>query len=215
MVMASHTALRSTPMLKTPPVKTEIAEMEPFIGLSMAQISVVRTAAQAEAAMTVLCSAKWVGFDTESKPTFRKGEQSSGPHVLQFATLEQAFIFQSAHDETLPVIVRLLEERELVKIGFGLSGDLRQISSRFGLRPGGIVDLGGAFRKLGYRNTVGAKTAVAILFERRMFKSKTVTTSNWAATELTERQLSYAANDAYAAIRCHHAMLAGNTEPAL
>jgi ribonuclease D len=169
---------------------------------------VVVTASQAELAMAVLCDAGTVGFDTESKPTFRKGQKSTGPHVLQFSTVKQAFIFQSAHTATLPVILRLLESPELVKIGFGLDGDLRQIAARFGVRPAAIVDLGRTFRKLGYHNAVGAKAAVAILFERRLLKSKSVTTSNWAAGELSETQLCYAANDAYAAIRCHFALQA-------
>jgi ribonuclease D len=196
------------PTPKTPPAKTAIAELEPFVGLAMDRISVVATAAQAELALAVLCEAQIVGFDTESKPTFHKGQSSGGPHVLQFSTLDHAYIFLSAHAETHPVILRLLTSPELVKIGFGLDGDLRQISGRFGIRPAAIVDLGRTFRKLGYRNSVGAKAAVAILFDRRLLKSKTVTTSNWAARELTERQLCYAANDAYAAIRSYHALQA-------
>ena len=194
------------PTHKTPPAKTTIAALEPFAGLALEQISVVATAAEAELAMEVLCGAGTIGFDTESKPTFHKGQQSGGPHVLQFATLDQAYIFQSVHVATHPVIIQLLEARELVKIGFGLSGDLHQISNRFGIRPAAIVDLGRTFRNLGYRNTVGAKSAIAILFQRRLLKSKSVTTSNWAAPVLSERQLCYAANDAYAAIRCHHAL---------
>jgi ribonuclease D len=182
--------------------------MEPFAGLAMDRISVVVTAPQAEHAMALLCAAGVVGFDTESKPTFRKGEKSAGPHVLQFATMEQAFIFRASHTATHPVIMRLLAAPELTKIGFGLDGDLRQISARFGIRPAAIVDLGRSFRKLGYRNPVGARSAVAILFGRRLLKSKSVTTSNWAAGALSENQLCYAANDAYAAIRCHHALQA-------
>jgi ribonuclease D len=59
---------------------------------------------------------------------------------------------------------------------------------------------------MGYRNAVGAKSAVAMFFNRKLIKSKAVTTSNWAARDLTERQLLYAANDAYAALRIHHAL---------
>ena len=53
---------------------------------------------------------------------------------------------------------------------------------------------------------MGAKSAVALLFNRKFLKSKSVTTSNWALTELTDRQLLYAANDAYAAIKVFHAL---------
>ena len=147
-----------------------------------------------------------VGFDTESKPTFHKGQVSEGPHVLQFATTEKAFIFQSHCVESHPAIMELLRSTALMKIGFGLGGDLHQISNRFGIRPGSIVDLDRSFKQLGYRNAVGAKSAVAMLFNRRFLKSKSVTTSNWAMKELTERQLLYAANDAYAALKVFHAL---------
>ena len=163
---------------------------------------------QAGLAMEELMCAGTVGFDTESKPTFHKGQKSEGPHVLQFATLEKAYIFQSAFVGSHPVIIELLKSSELIKIGFGLGGDLHQISNRFGIHPAAIVDLDRSFKKLGYRNAVGAKSAVAMFFKRRLLKSKSVTTSNWAVRELSERQLLYAANDAYAAILVYHALQA-------
>ncbi|MCX6878981.1 MAG: 3'-5' exonuclease domain-containing protein 2 [Verrucomicrobia bacterium] len=191
---------------KTSPCKTAIAAMEPFAGLGLECVCVVTTEQQAKLARQELMRVGTVGFDTESKPTFHKGEQSKGPHVLQFATMEQAFIFQSHFVETHPVIIELLKSTELSKIGFGLGGDLRQISNRFGIRPAAIVDLDRAFKKLGYRNSVGAKSAIAMLFNRKLSKSKSVTTSNWAERKLSERQLLYAANDAYAALRIFHAL---------
>lgn len=191
---------------KTTPHKTDIAELEPFEGLGMESIYVVSEARQAEIALAELMVAGLVGFDTESKPTFHKGQVSEGPHVLQFATIEKAYIFQAHCVESHPAIMELLRSTELTKIGFGLGGDLHQISQRFGIKPGSIVDLDRSFKQLGYRNAVGAKSAVAMLFNRRFLKSKSVTTSNWALRELTERQLLYAANDAYAALKVFHAL---------
>lgn len=191
---------------KTPPHKDMIAEMELFDGLEMEQVFVVTNQRQAGLALDELMSAGVVGFDTESKPTFRKGEISEGPHVLQFATMEKAFVFQSHLIESHPMIIDVLKSPALTKIGFGLGGDLHQISQRFGIRPAAIVDLDRTFRKLGYRNSIGAKTAVAMLFQRKLIKSKSITTSNWALQELSDRQLLYAANDAYAAIRIFHAL---------
>lgn len=191
---------------RTLPHKDEIAEMELFAGLDMEQVFVVTNRRQAHLALDELMSAGNVGFDTESKPTFRKGERSEGPHVLQFATTEKAFIFQAHVVESHSAIIDALKSAELTKIGFGLGGDLRQISDRFGIRPESIVDLDRSFRQLGYRNSIGARSAVALFFNRKLLKSKSVTTSNWAARELTERQLLYAANDAYAAIRIFHAL---------
>lgn len=194
------------PPHKITPHKTDIAELEPFDGLGIESVFVVTEARQADIALEELMRAGRVGFDTESKPTFHKGQVSEGPHVLQFATTEKAFIFQSHCVESHLAIMELLRSSELTKIGFGLGGDLHQISNRFGIRPDSIVDLDRSFRLLGYRNAVGAKSAVAMLFNRRFLKSKSVTTSNWAMKELTERQLLYAANDAYAALKVYHAL---------
>lgn len=193
-----------------PPNKDEIARMEPFEGLGMDQITVVTTRPQAESALEDLMASSEVGFDTESKPTFRKGEVSQGPHVLQFSTTERAYIFRSHIRECQKVVYQALQSRELIKIGFGLQGDLQQISQRFGIKPLSMVDLDRAFNRLGFQRSLGAKSAVAMLFQRKLRKSKSVTISNWAARDLTPKQLLYAANDAYAAIRIHHAMQAAD-----
>jgi ribonuclease D len=198
---------------KTTPHKDEIAAMELFEGLGMEQVFLVTNERQAGLALDELMAARSVGFDTESKPTFFKGQKSEGPHVLQFATLEKAYIFQSHFVESHPVIIEALKSPDLTKIGFGLGGDLHQISNRFGIRPASIIDLDRSFKQLGYRNAVGAKSAIAMFFQRKLLKSKSVTTSNWAAHELTERQLLYAANDAYAAIRIYHALREEKSEP--
>ena len=189
-----------------PPLKTEISAMEPFQGLTLDSVMVISDEDEAVHARDVLFRAEVVGFDTESKPTFRKGQQSTGPHVFQFSTLERAFIFRPHLSNSTDTILELLMSARLTKVGFDLKGDLSQIKRRFGVQPDAVVDLGRSFRQLGYRNTIGATTAVAMLFGRRLHKSKSITTSNWAVNELSERQLLYAANDAYAAIRVFHAL---------
>lgn len=197
------------PPHKTVPPKADIAAMEPFDGLDITQVFVVTNLRQANQAVEELLATGTVGFDTESKPTFKKGCDSGGPHVFQFATLDKAFIFHTHVGESRPAIIELLRSAPLSKIGFDLRGDLKHIANTFDIQPASLVDLGKTFRKLGYRNTVGAKSAIAMLFNRRLLKSKSVTTSNWAAKQLTERQLLYAANDAYAAIRVFHALESG------
>jgi ribonuclease D len=190
----------------TPPLKAEIDAMEPFQGLALESVMIISDENEALHARDELLRSGVVGFDTESKPTFRKGQKSTGPHVFQFATLERAFIFRPLHSASVEIIIELLMAAQLTKVGFDLKGDLSQISRRFGVQPGAVVDLGRSFRQLGYRNTIGATAAVAMLFGRRLKKSKSITTSNWAADQLSEKQLLYAANDAYAAIRVFHAL---------
>lgn len=183
-----------------PPNKLDIAAMEPFSGLPLERVFVVTDERQAALAVEELMEVGTVGFDTESKPVFFKGQKSEGPHVIQFSTTEKAFIFQSHVEETNPAVIGLLKSPQLMKIGFGLKGDLQQISSRYGIRAEATVELDRSFRQLGYRDPVGAKSAIAILFNRKLQKSKSVTTSNWAAQQLSTAQLLYAANDAYAAL---------------
>lgn len=190
------------------PDKTLIAAMPPFPLLPLAAISLVQTPAQIEAAMAALKAAACVGFDTESKPTFHKGQTSNGPHLVQFATADQAWLFQTRVAGVQAAIAELLHDAALAKIGFGLANDTSQLAHKFGIHPQSLVDLDRNFRQLGYRNSVGAKGAIAILFGQRFIKSKRISTSNWALAQLSEQQMIYAANDAYAAIRVHEALRA-------
>jgi ribonuclease D len=188
------------------PEREDIALLPPFEGLDLKDIRVVATAQDAAEARAALLASGVVGFDTESKPTFVRNEVSGGPHLLQFATRDQAWLFQLHRSEFHPALAALLEAPSLTKAGFGLATDLSLIRQRFGIEPRGILDLDGEFRRRGYRRSVGVKTAVALVFERRFVKSRKATTSNWASRQLSDAQLRYAANDAYAALRVFDAL---------
>ncbi len=181
-------------------------QMEPFSGLSIDDIHLVQNAKQAADALKIIRNAETVGFDTEAKPTFRKGEKSTGPHLFQFATRDKAYLFQTRHKEVLPTILDILTDPNIHKVGFGLRGDRSQIANKFGIQPNSMDDLDHEFKKLGYRNSLGVKSAIGLLTEKRFTKSKSATTSNWAAAKLSNRQLIYAANDAYAALCVHEAL---------
>lgn len=188
------------------PDKAQIAALEPFERLPLARIALVATAAQAQPALAELAGAHVLGFDTESKPTFTKGEVSDGPHTVQLATLDKAWVFQLHEPDCRALLARFLATHPSKKVGFGLGDDLRRIRSKLGVDALGVVDLNHLFRAAGYRKDIGVKTAVAILFERRFLKSGKASTSNWAARMLGESQLMYAANDAWAAVRVFDAM---------
>ena len=188
------------------PDREQLLLLEPFEGLDLPDIHVVATPRDAEDAVAALQAARIVGFDTESKPTFAKNEVSSGPHLVQFATLHEAWLFQSHRSELLPTLAMLLGTDTVTKVGFGLSSDLSLIRARFGVEPRAVLDIDDEFRRRGYRQSIGVKMAVALVFDRRFVKSRKATTSNWANKQLTDAQLCYAANDAHAAIRVHDAM---------
>ena len=188
------------------PDKDAIALLPPFERLGLDRITLVNTGAQASQAYDELVAETAWGFDTESKPTFKVGEQSDGPHILQLSTTERAWVFQLHEPECRAVAAELLALGGIAKAGFGLGDDRKRIIHKLGVEPAGILELNAVFRDRGYRKDMGVKGAVAVLFNRRFIKSKKAATSNWANVRLTEPQLVYAANDAYAAIRVFEAL---------
>lgn len=190
----------------TTPSKEHIALLEPFDRLGMAHIELVATASEAERVLALLSAAPVLGFDTESKPTFARNEVSGGPHVVQFSTAQRAFVFQLHDAQCSEQVGRLLATASVVKVGFGLGDDRRRIVSKLGVEPRSVLDLNGIFWRRGYRKDMGVKAAVAVMFNRRFVKSRKASTSNWALPRLSEAQLVYAANDAYAALRVFDAL---------
>ncbi|MEY4122363.1 MAG: Ribonuclease [Pseudomonadota bacterium] len=199
--------------MNTPPVthretpdKEAIALLPPFERLGLDRITLVNTGKQAQRAHDALIAARAWGFDTESKPTFKVGERSDGPHVLQLSTHERAWVFQLHDPECRAVAADLLSRQGMAKAGFGLGDDRKRIIEKLGVEPAEILELNTVFRAQGYRKDMGVKGAVAVLFNQRFQKSKKAATSNWASERLSESQLVYAANDAYAAYRVWDAL---------
>jgi ribonuclease D len=188
------------------PDKDAIALLPPFERLDLDRITLVCTGVQAHHAFDQLVQARAWGFDTESKPTFKVGEQSEGPHILQLSTSAHAWVFQLHDPDCCAVAAQLLALGGVAKVGFGLGDDRKRIIHKLGIEPLGIVELNTVFHQRGYRKDMGVKGAVAVLFNQRFIKSKKAATSNWANARLSEAQLVYAANDAYGAIRVWQAL---------
>lgn len=191
---------------QTTPDKDAIALLPPFERLGLDRITLVSTGAQAREALARLTDAPAWGFDTESKPTFQVGEVSEGPHVLQLATPERAWVFQLYDPACSAIVGELMHLPGITKAGFGLGDDRKRIVQKLRVEPAGVLELNTIFRERGYRKDMGVKGAVAVLFKQHFIKSKKAATSNWANARLTEAQLIYAANDAYAAIRVFDAL---------
>ena len=189
------------------------AELPDYAGIALADIVLVTSARIAAEAFTALTAATVIGFDTESKPTFAKGEVSTGPHLIQLATETRAYLFPLAQWPSAYELKAILESERLLKVGFGLGNDRSALKSRLDIDLANVLDLGEVLRGQGHRGTVGAKVAVAHFFGERLHKSKRVGTSNWAAPRLVERQLLYAANDAHVALRVYRAWLQSRDAP--
>lgn len=188
------------------PSKEEIALLEPFDRLGLDRIVLVNTARQAREACAELADTAVWGFDTESKPTFFKDQLSDGPHIVQLSNLERAWVFQLHDPACREQAAALLADARHTKAGFGLGDDTKRIVSKLAVEPAAVLELNTVFRQRGYRKDMGVKGAVAVLFNRRFLKSKKAATSNWANPQLSESQLVYAANDAYAAARVFDAL---------
>jgi ribonuclease D len=201
-----HTDFQDRDDHRAIPDKDAIALLPPFERLGLDRIELVSTGPQAREAQVRLAEAPAWGFDTESKPTFRVGELSDGPHILQLSTRERAWVFQLHDPFCREVAAELLALNGIDKAGFGLGDDKKRILHKLGVAPAGVLELNTVFRERGYRKEMGVKGAVAVLFNQRFIKSKKAATSNWANLQLTEAQLVYAANDAYAAIRVYEAL---------
>ena len=183
------------------------ADLPDYAGLALDHIVLVNTAALAAEALATLMTADAIGFDSESKPTFLKGEVSTGPHLIQLANETHAYLFpllQLTHTDALKSI---LESPNVLKVGFGLGNDRSALRSRLGIELNPVLDLGEVLRGQGHRGTVGAKIAVAHFFGERLQKSKKIGTSNWANARLSDRQLLYAANDAHVALKIYREWL--------
>nr|WP_315257839.1 3'-5' exonuclease [uncultured Duganella sp.] len=179
----------------------------------------VVTPEQAVAARDALLVCDAIGFDTESKPTFTRGETSTGPHLIQFATDKKAWLCQIG-DSTEPhiraMLLAVLERPLPLKIGFGLADDVKRLHAKLDIRAAGIVDMSVVLRAPGQRNDLGAKTAVAKFFGQKLQKSKKISTTNWALRRLNEKQILYAADDAQVALLVYRRWIGlGNTLPPL
>ena len=193
-------------MKKIAPNKSEIALLQPFVGLTLERIHVPASKAEFASATAEIKAAGMVGFDTESKPTFVSGDVSEGPHVVQFALREKAYLFQLHRAEGLPFLIELLQSEQLIKVGFGLKSDRGHILAKLGVHFNAVVDLNTVFSMDGYHKEMGVRGAVALVFKQRFAKPRHVTTSNWSQPQLTPQQMLYAANDAYAALKVLEAL---------
>jgi ribonuclease D len=191
------------------------SELPIYKGVSLLDVTLVNTETLMAKALAALLAAPEVGFDTESKPTFLKGEISTGPHLVQLATDQHVYLFPVSFAANHEVLRRVLASENILKVGFGLGNDRSALRSRLGIELSKVLDLGEVLRGPGHRGTVGAKVAVAHYFGQKFQKSKKVGTSNWASPRLNERQVLYAANDAHVALEIYRAWLRDPEQQAL
>ena len=156
-------------------------------------VRLVRTAGEVERVAECLARSCLLGFDTETRPAFRKGQKYS-PSLLQLATEEDVFVFQLRQTGLPESLLAVLRDPNIIKAGVALDFDLRSLQELQWFEPGGFVGLARMARRLGIRNH-GLRGLAALVCGIRISKSER--TTNWANPDLTPQQIRYAATDAW------------------
>jgi len=158
------------------------------------RVCVVATPEELEEARSDLLAESVVGLDTETRPSFRKGE-SHPPALVQVATARAVYLFQLRRSEVHAVLAGLLSDSRMIKAGISLKDDLRPLKQVFAFSEANMLDLGLVARSGGLGQT-GVRNLAGMLLGFRIPKG--TKTSNWAARELSHAQIAYAATDAWA-----------------
>jgi ribonuclease D len=156
-------------------------------------IHLVRQAGELEQAMVALRQEPVVGFDTETPPTFRKG-QIHNPTLVQLAGSHAVYLIQLRHVDGAAPLGELLSNKHVVKTGVAVGRDLIDLQRLFPFQPANVLDLGDIAKKHGIKQT-GVRNLAGMFLGRRITKG--ARTSNWAAPQLSPSQLRYAATDAW------------------
>lgn len=180
--------------------KEELAEM-PVTSFD-GEIILIDNAAVAHEALRALSREKMVGFDTETKPSFRKGRRNQVA-LMQISTAGRCFLFRLNKIGICAELKAFLENPDILKIGLSVHDDFCAIRRTEDFEPQGFVDLQEMVRDFEIAD-ISLQKIYAIIFGQRISKGQRLT--NWEADILTEAQQAYAALDAWACLRIYNVL---------
>lgn len=152
-----------------------------------------------EAAVDFLLASDVLGVDTETRPSFSKGQHYQ-VSLLQVSTRDTCYLFRLHLTGMTPAIIRLLEDRKVPKIGLSWHDDLLQLHRRSKFEAGYFVELQQVAKKFGIKD-MSLQKLYANLFHQKISKAQRL--SNWEAKDLKESQCLYAATDAWCCINLY------------
>jgi len=180
---------------------------EQIAGLPVAKfegrIVIIQTEAEAQSAIDYLSAFDKVGFDTETRPTFKKG-RSHKIALMQLSTEDTCFLFRLNLIGFPDCLLQFLSNPEIKKIGLSLKDDFSAIHKRSELEPQGFVELQ-AFVKQYEIEDIGLQRVYAIIFGKKISKRQRLT--NWETTVLSDAQKMYAALDAWACLKIYNELI--------
>lgn len=171
-------------------------------------ISVLSTPEDAEVALIKIKQCGMVGFDTETKPSFKKGKMNEVA-LMQVATPDHAYLFRLNKIGIDPV-KNFLEDESILKIGLSLRDDFQMLKRRGDFEPAGFIDLQTMVKDYHIKD-ISLQKIYGILFGYRISKSQRL--SNWEAPTLTHGQQLYASIDAVACLRIYQRLVTDNFNP--
>ncbi|MFZ5431751.1 MAG: 3'-5' exonuclease [Bacteroidota bacterium] len=166
-------------------------------------IVLVETMQMVRVAVKYLSQFRVLGFDTETKPSFQKG-QIHKVALLQLATDERAFLFRTQKIGIPDELRQIFSNQAILKAGVAIRDDIKGLQKLAPFRPAGFVELQNHAQDAGIQN-IGLKKLCAIVCGFRISKSQQL--SNWEAEELTDQQMIYAATDAYVSLKIYQKLI--------
>ncbi|MDD7318189.1 MAG: 3'-5' exonuclease [Prevotella sp.] len=160
------------------------------------RIITILTAGETEKAVDYLLSKPILGIDTETRPSFKRGITHK-VSLLQVSTSDTCFLFRLNHTDLTPALIRLLEDKNVPKVGLSLNDDIHALQRRKPFEPGYFIDLQKHVNEIGIED-MSLQKLYANLIGKRISKSQQL--SNWENDVLKENQKLYAATDAWACI---------------
>lgn len=174
-------------------------------------IHVIEQPEDLDKALKYLNNQSIIGFDTETRPAFKKG-QIYPVSLLQLATSDQAFLFRINKIGLPAGLVKILASSKILKIGVAIRDDIKILQRIVHFKPSGFIELQDLVKDYGIEN-FSLKKLSAIILGIRISKSQRLT--NWDAQELSEQQLIYGATDAWVSCEIYKQLLITPIEPEL
>ena len=182
---------KNLPVEKRKISKAEINDL-PLIAWE-GEIQIVESVEKMEAVAATLANEIHLGFDTETRPSFKKGDYYP-PALIQLATRHCVYLFRISETETFDPLLPILESPHILKTGVAIKDDVKELRAMEDFTPNGFIEIADITVRLGYENR-GLRALAGLLLQGRISKAAQVT--NWARPKLDNKQVRYAATDAW------------------
>lgn len=167
------------------------------------KIITVNSEREADKAVPFLLSKDILGVDTETRPSFKKGQQHK-VSLLQVATEDICFLFRLNYIGMVTPVISLLSNTDVPMVGLSWHDDLAALQKRMEFKPGLFIDIQDIIGDIGIEDK-SLQKLYANIFKQKISKRQRLT--NWDADVLSDKQMSYAATDAWACIRLYKEIL--------